>query len=207
MQAGAATGARRQIEATGRAMRADAAQMGRGLSSAQATAIQTGTQAGGAAVGAAGQGVTFNQAGANMMGQGYNTAVGANQSAGNLYGQQAKIQGDAAAANTAAIGSVAGAVMMSSEDYKDSGPEVSDEAALEAIKRMPANKAWKYKPRMGMSSAEHVGPYAEDVQEELGEDVAPGGRMIDMRKMSAANTAAISALAKRVQQLSNELAA
>jgi hypothetical protein len=106
-EAGAATGARRTVEATGRALRSDAANMGRGLASSQATAIQTGTNAGTAAVGAAGSGVNINQSGAGLMQAGYSTALQGNQTAGSLYSQQANIQQQASGMDLGGLGSLA----------------------------------------------------------------------------------------------------
>jgi hypothetical protein len=44
-------------------------------------------------------------------GQGFNTAISGNNSAGNLYGQIAKVQGDGDNATAGALGSVAGGAL------------------------------------------------------------------------------------------------
>ena len=48
---------------------------------------------------------------------------------------------------------------------------------------------------------EHVGPYAEDMQAQFGDQVAPGGIGLDMVSVSGQHHAAIRALAKKVDRL------
>jgi hypothetical protein len=57
--------------------------------------------------------------------------------------------------------------------------------------------SWKYKDGIA-DGGRHVGPYAEDVQRELGDEVAPGGKQIDVISMSGAQTAAIKGLAEKL---------
>lgn len=206
-EAGAATNARRTVESTGRAMRADAANMGRGLASAQATAMQVGTAAGNSAVGAAGAANGTAASGAGLMGQGFSTAIGGNQSAGNLYGQVAQLQGGSNLGGMmAGVGGIMQGVgaIWSSKKLKRRGARMSDEAALEANNRLNT-EVWDYKDGVA-DGGTHGGPYAEDVQRELGDEVAPGGRMIDTAQMGQVHGRAIAALSQRLEALNAEIA-
>ena len=92
-KAGAASKARDNIELQGYARKMDAANMGRGLASSQATSAGVALNAGNSAANNAGTPLTqANQAMATM-GQGFGTAIQGNSSAGNLYGQSAQIAG------------------------------------------------------------------------------------------------------------------
>lgn len=109
--ASAATGARDRVQATGYARMADAANLGRNLPSAQATAVQTSTQAGAGAVNASGASLNATGSGAALMGQGFNTAIEGQKSAGSLYGQAASMESQAsqskAQGTAAGVGSIA----------------------------------------------------------------------------------------------------
>lgn len=90
-KAGAASKARDNIELQGYARKMDAANMGRGLASSQATSAGVAMNAGNSAANNAGMPLTqANQAMATM-GQGFGAAIQGNSSAGNLYGQSAQI--------------------------------------------------------------------------------------------------------------------
>ena len=92
-KAGAASKARDSVELQGYARKMDAANMGRGLASSQATSAGVAMNAGNSAANNAGVPLTqANQAMATM-GQGFGTAIQGNNSAGNLYGQAAQIAG------------------------------------------------------------------------------------------------------------------
>ena len=116
LSAVAANDARRNVEAVGTARKLDAASLGRGLPANQATAAQLGLASGAAATGgaaASGQGVVSS---AQLMQQGYNTAIGAQGSAGQmLLGQwNAGLQGwgmgeQASAQRSAGTGAAVGA--------------------------------------------------------------------------------------------------
>jgi hypothetical protein len=116
---GVMNSARTQARAEGRALKFDAAGLGRGLPGAGATSSQLAVQAGNSAVG--------NQQGANaadiarggVMQTGINQNVAANQSAGNLYsglysGQMQSYQTQQSSANdtTGAVGTAAMAAAM-----------------------------------------------------------------------------------------------
>jgi hypothetical protein len=114
-KAGAANAARKQVETVGAAKRADAAALGRGIVSGQATAAQLGIQAGNSAVANGTVPVAMAGQGAALMGQGFQTGIQGNASAGQLYGQAAQVESGIANANGQAMagaGSAIGGIAM-----------------------------------------------------------------------------------------------
>jgi hypothetical protein len=214
MSAGAQNNARRQVEATGWARRADAANLGRNLPSAQATAVQTGVGAGNAATGNMSAALQAQTSGAALMGQGYGTAIQANGSAGNLYGQQAQIQAQSGGGFTDAVGAVAGLGMAaggmgwkpfgSDERIKENRAPANDEAALAAVEATPV-ETWDYKPGHG-DGGSHVGPMAQQVAATMGQQAAPGGTTIDPINTVGVTMSAVRALAKKVRKLEGSAA-
>lgn len=83
-KAASGTAATNLVETTGRAMKADAAALGRGLPSAQATTAGLALTAGNSAANTAQIPAQVAANGTSMMTQGYNTAMQGNSSAGNL---------------------------------------------------------------------------------------------------------------------------
>lgn len=83
-KAASGTAATNMVETTGRAMKADAAALGRGLPSAQATTAGLALTAGNSAANTAQIPAQVAANGTSMMTQGYNTAMQGNSSAGNL---------------------------------------------------------------------------------------------------------------------------
>jgi hypothetical protein len=86
MKVGAMNTARTQARAEGRALKFDAAGLGRGLPGAGSTAAQVAMQGGSNAVGSAATGAANTRAAAGGIQQGFSTAIGGNTAAGNLYG-------------------------------------------------------------------------------------------------------------------------
>lgn len=213
-KAGAASKARDNIEIQGYARKMDAANMGRGLASSQATSAGVAMNAGNSAVNNAGVPLTqANQAMATM-GQGFGTAIQGNNSAGNLFGQVAQMQGKDSGL-MGALGSVAGqyagsaagsaqiASFLSDKTKKKNIKPVSDEQALEAVKSTPVSQ-WDYKPGTG-DGGTHIGPMAQDANRTMGEQAAPGGKAVDLVTMNGMNMAATAALARKVDKLSAQL--
>lgn len=89
--AGAAGQARDKVETQGYARRMDAANLGRGLASNQATSAGIALNAGNSAVSNAGQTLAQGNQAAAQMGQGWGTAISGNNSAGQLYGKSADL--------------------------------------------------------------------------------------------------------------------
>lgn len=106
----------------------------------------------------------------------------------------------------------------SSKDIKTDKQPISDDAALAGISRIPVDKEpapentamaglqripvekWTYKSGEG-DGGTHVGPYAEDVQQEFGDQAAPGGKAIDLVSMNGITIAALKGLEKKVAGL------
>lgn len=212
-KAGAANTARDKIELQGYARKMDAANLGRGLASSQATSAGVALNAGNSAVGNAGTPLTQAQQGASMMGQGFNTAIQGNNSAGQLYGQAAQLSSQDSGLMSA-LGGVAGQfagssagsaalVALSDETKKKDIKPVDDEQALAAVKDTPVS-SWKYKDGQGDGGA-HVGPMAQHVQKNMGDKVAPGGKMVDLVSLNGVNMAATAALARKVEKLTKKV--
>lgn len=102
--AGAQTGAAFDTMDKAIALRAGAAQTGRGLTNTALGAFAGATNSGSAAGNVSAQGMGVASQGAGVMGQGFNTAISGNQSAGNLYLGQYNAQMQGYAADQAAIG-------------------------------------------------------------------------------------------------------
>jgi hypothetical protein len=218
---GAAAGANRareQVRTTGLAMREDAANLGRGLSSSQATQAGLALNAGNAAAANGVTPVQLAQQGTSMVGQGFQTAIQGNQSSGNLYGTAANIQNQADANENALWGGIGGAAgsfmgsgglkLISDENEKEDIKPASSDKALEAVEKTPV-KSWKYKPTSAANDGgvEHTGPMAQDVQKNMGSGAAPGGKVIDLIKLNGINMAAIQGLSKKVDKIAARIGA
>jgi hypothetical protein len=83
-EASAANTARQRVETVGAAKLMDAAGLGRGVVSNQATQAQIGLTSGNSSVNNANMPNVINQQGASLMQQGFNTGIQGNQSAGHL---------------------------------------------------------------------------------------------------------------------------
>lgn len=210
-KAGAANTARDKIELQGYARKMDAANLGRGLASSQATSAGVALNAGNSAVGNAGVPLTQANQAAATMGQGFNTAIQGNNSAGQLYGQVAQMQSQDSGI-WGALGGVAGSflggsgfakMIDSDKNKKKDIKPVSDEAALEAVKDTPVS-SWQYKDGAG-DGGSHVGPMAQHVQKTMGEQAAPGGKMVDLVSLNGVNMAATAALARKVDKLAKKV--
>lgn len=218
VQANAMNTARDNVELQGWARRMDAASLGRGLPGAQATSAQIATQAGNAAVGNAQAPLSAYTTAGNQMMQGYGTAGNLNASAGQLalgsYGAQLQAynanQANAGGAisGLANLGFAAGSLgwkpFGSSEKIKEGGQPMDEQVALDRVRSIPVKEGWRYKKGKG-DGGMHDGPMAEDVQAALGDDVAPGGKMIDPISMQGTHTAAIKALADRLEALEMQM--
>lgn len=208
--AGAQNNARNQVRNQGVAMRADAANMGRGLPSQAAQGANLGLQAGNSAL--AGQTSTNSAAGqaSNIMGQGFQGAMQGNSSMMNglntQYGNQLQAwqtNKQASAQQTSGLmsglGSATGAAMMfmSSKDAKTDKAPVEG-SALEAVKGMPVER-WRYKDGIeDGGESEHIGPYAEDFQASTGQG---NGKQIPVQDMMGLQLKAIQELGIKVDRL------
>lgn len=213
--AGAAFKARQGVEAVGRGMKMDAASLGRGLPSAQATSAQVAITAGNNAVANTAAPITAANQSTNANGQGFGTAIQGQQAAGNLYGQQAQIIASKDDAMWGALGQVGGAAMSkySDETLKTDITNMSDEEALAATNDTPVKK-WKYDPAkmaaagIPMEAEDHgeqIGPMAQDVNATMGEQAAPEGKKLNMVTMNGVNMKSIQAVDKKVVALTKQV--
>lgn len=196
--------ARSDATTLGRAMKMDAASLGRNLPSNQATSAQIALSAGNSAAQTGQVPVALGQGQAQLGGAGYGTAIQANNSAGNLYGQAAQAGQQDDSGLWGALGQVGGAALMafSDKDMKEGKQPVKGEIALSAVRKMPVAK-WKYKKGSPAHDGgkPHVGPMAQDVNAAAGDGVAPGGKAIDLVSMNGITLAAVQALDKKVRRL------
>ena len=202
--AGAVTGERNNTKLLGMSLRENAARFGRNQTGTGIAASQAALAGGNAATGIMGsQTAQGNAAGT---GQGLlGTAGGAFNSMGNLGLSQMQMQQQANSSSQAGLGSLigtglmAGAMAFSSKELKEDGAPVDDDAALEGLTKVPV-ESWKYQDGVA-DGGRHTGPYAEDMQAQFGDQVAPGGIGLDMVSVSGQHHAAIRALNKKVQRL------
>ena len=215
-QAGA--NARRAVETTGFARKMDAASLGRGLASNQATSASLASQLGTSAVGSSMNGINAMNSGNQLMQQGFNGASQGLASAGNMYGNIAKIQGQNNNNGMwGALGGIAGQfagsnagsaalVGLSDVNAKEDIEPVSDDQALAEVSSTPV-ATWKYKPGQGegMPGQTHTGPMAQDVQQTMGDQAAPSGKKIDLISLNGKNMAAIGALKRRFDGIESKV--
>lgn len=206
-RAAAMTGTRQSVKDKGVSLRAGAAAFGRNQTNTAGQQVGLSTGSGSAATQSAGAGVGSTMAAGSQVAGGYgaqigaaNSAVQANLGLGGLmnsaYGNQAQMYGSQMAGMGQLVGM--GATMLSSKVFKEDGAPVDSGDAVEAFKNLDVD-SWKYKDGIA-DGGRHVGPYAEDVQRELGDEVAPGGKQIDVISMSGAQTAAIKGLAEKLDE-------
>lgn len=222
-KAAASTKARTDAENMGMMLRKDAAAFGRNMTGTAAQQYGLGLNAGNSALsGNAGA----NQQWANnnaIMNQGFQGAMSGNSSSASILNQQYQNQlagwqaeQQSSSGLFGGIGSLvgtlggsaiskggwAGLFSMSSKDVKENKRPIREEDALEAVRKTPV-ESWKYKEGAG-DGGTHVGPYAQDVQQNMGEQAAPQGRMVDLVSLNGISMAAIQALDKKVQKLEKQ---
>jgi hypothetical protein len=203
--AGAATKARQDALTLGHAMKMDAASLGRGLPSSQATQAGLAINSGNSAVGNSQVPLNVTTQGANMVGAGYTGAVNANNSAANIYGQIGNIQNNSGQQNNAlygAAGQAFGAYMASDKNIKEKKRPMKGEIALAIVNKMPVQK-WRYKPDSYAADGgkDHIGPMAQDVRKAAGESAAPGGKVVNLGDIAGVTLAAVQQLDKKVERL------
>lgn len=215
--AGAQNQARSQARSQGMALRADAANMGRGLPSQAAASAGLGLQAGGMAQGGSLNAAANQRANVGIMGQGFGAAMQGYSNQANTLNQQYQNQLSAWSANQQAagnmwggIGQLAGTVgtmaLASSEEYKTDKKQIGD-SALDAVNNMPV-ESWKYKREaqgkdLGPSvippdDKTHVGTYAEDFQRETG---MGDGKSIPVGDAIGVTMKAIQELDQKVERM------
>ncbi|TAK84200.1 MAG: tail fiber domain-containing protein [Betaproteobacteria bacterium] len=214
---GAMNNATIQARNEGRAFKFDVAGLGRNLPAAGATSAQTAIAGGNAALNAATAPAANARADAATSAGLFGSAVGANNAAGNLmlgqFGAQMgayNAQQQADSSLFGGLGSLAGTLgtayllRPSSKDVKQDKTPVKADLILEGLEEIPV-EAWRYKKGVADGGAtKHIGPYAEDVQEQFGDAAAPDGEGLDMVTMNGIALAGIQALAKKVRRLERD---
>mgnify|MGYP000181250354 CR=1 FL=1 len=143
------------------------------------------------------------------------------QTAGNLYGQAAQASNQDSGL-WSALGNVAGQAAGAGKLFgfsdvnlkTDIEPQDPDQALAE-VAATPVSK-WKYDPakmaergipmEQGMGG-QQTGPMAQDVNEEMGENAAPGGKKINLVTMNGKLMASVQALDKKVNKLASMIGA
>lgn len=213
MSAGAQNNARKEVENTGYTRMVDAASLGRNLPASQVNASNSGVQAGNSSTANSQAALSAATSGSDMLAKGFDTAMGGYKGAGQLYGQQASNASSDSGSTWAALGSVAGAALMAFSDEKvkkKTGKKANTARMLKEVDAVPVDEDWEYDPEKGGpddGGAPHDGPMAADVQRVMGDDVAPGGRMIDLVSMNGKTMGAVQELSKRVKRIEARMAA
>lgn len=190
--------ARRVTEATGLSLTDAVANRGRGIASTGLQAAQLALSGGGQASGQLGQQQnTYSSSLAPTQGF-YGTAIGANSSAGNIYGNIANIQSRAnegAMSGLLGLGKLGAMLYTSDPKSKAVHGKVNPKAALRSLEDADVYD-WTYKPGMG-DGGRHIGRMAGK-----GDADAPDGtKAIDAISELGTHHAAIKQLAKEVRRL------
>ena len=199
--AGASNKARKDIELQGFARKMDAASLGRGLASSQATSAGVALSAGNSSVGNAQAPGAINSQGNQIMTQGFAGAQQGLAGAASTFGNIGSLQNSAFNNETQRMKAMTDIGMMAMSDKKakkDIKP-ASSKASLAAFRKMPVSH-WKYKKGRG-DGGRHTGPMAQDVRKGLGEKTAPDGKVVDLISMAGHTINAIKELDKRVAGL------
>jgi len=209
-QASAMNQARNQREQMGIMLRKDAASAARGMPGTAAQTFGVASAAGGQAAGAVGSAIGAANATAGTMGQGFSGSMNGNNSAASILNQQYQIK----AQNSGGLGEILGAagslgsglgamgLTLSDKNMKEDRAPVSDDAALEGIRKTPV-ESWRYKSDSPAADGgqKHIGPMAQDVHKNFGDKVAPGGKMVDLISEVGIVMSAVRALDKKVDQI------
>ncbi len=209
-EASAANMARSTVRDKGLALKADVANLGRGLP-AQAAA------GAGSSVAASGTALSGNQAtnaqalaAPGIVSQGYSGAMQGYAGMGSTLNQQYGLQLDAwkaeqqmKAQSASGIGSFLGGIagmfkFPSDENVKHDKADVPEGKALEAVNNMPVTE-WTYDEGVG-DGGEHIGPMAQDFQRETGKG---DGKSIAVQDAIGISMKAIQDLDEKVTRLAD----
>lgn len=169
--------ARTTIQDKGLALKADVANIGRGLPAQSAQAASLGLGAAGGALSGAGAANSQYIASTGIMGQGFQGQMSGYAGMGNTLNQQYATQVSAweaqqrmnaagASGIGSAIGGIAGVIFGSDENKKKNKKPIDEGKALAAINDMPVEE-WDYKPGVE-DEGRHVGTYAQDFKRATG---------------------------------------
>lgn len=205
-KAAAGNAARTQVETIGAAKKMDAASLGRGLASNQATSAGLALTAGNNSTANAMVPLQATGAGAQLMQQGYAGAQNGLGNAASTYGAAANAGKTDDSGMWSTIGTVAGTALMafSDKDMKENIKPVDPAQALAQVEATPV-KNFNYQagtPGAADAGTETTtGPMAQDVKKTMGPKVAPKGKKIDLIAMNGITMAAVQGLSKKVDRI------
>ncbi len=205
-RAGAGNNARTATRDKGLALKADVANLGRGLPAQSAQATSLSLTAGNSATGNANAANGQFLASTGIMGNGFAGAqqgyAGQASTLNQQYGIQSnnwQAQMNADAQGVAGIGSAIGGMaglIFSDEEVKHDKEPIPDGEALDAVNNMPV-EAWTYDEGVA-DEGRHVGTYAQDFQRETGKG---DGRTIPAQDAIGISMKAIQDLDKKVDKI------
>jgi hypothetical protein len=207
-EAGAANNARTAVRDKGLALKADVANMGRGLPAQSAQATSLGLTAGNSALAGNQAANAQYMASTDIMGNGYRGQMTGYAGQASTLNQQYGLQLDAwkaeqsiAAQNAAGIGSAIGGIaglFFSDENLKEEKEEIPEGKALDAVNNMPVEE-WDYKPGIA-DGGRHIGTYAQDFQRETGKG---DGHTIAAQDAIGITMKAVQDLDKKVDRIAS----
>jgi len=208
--AGAAAGARKNVEQQGYARMADAVSLGRNLPSQQATQQQIATQAGSAGVQANAGVANSRAAGTSLMDSAFGTGLKGAGQAGSLFGNAAQVDSASRGQDFSLMSSAMGMFNFKSDKNikRKTGKPIDQDEALAEINAIPVEEDWEYDPAKGGpddGGTPHDGPMAQTVRAKMGDAVAPGGKQIDMISMNGRLMAGMQALSKRMAKVEKQV--
>ncbi|RZJ05111.1 MAG: hypothetical protein EOP39_20270 [Rubrivivax sp.] len=144
---------------------------------------------------------------------GFSQALQGMGQSGSLYGQAAALDQQASQSKSELIGSLGGVAGMflagSDEDIKkDTKKRANTSRMLKEAVATPNREGWQYDPAKGgpdQGGMKHDGPMAGDVQKTMGNDVAPGGKVIDLVSMNGKLLGAVQELHKQQEKTNKRL--
>lgn len=197
LRAGAAAFGRNQVNTAGQMAGISTGAGSAGVGSANAganaglPAAQFAAGGTGNAINASGIAVSGNNALMGTMSNDYRTALSADNS-----GFSSMLAG------LGGIGQGLGAMGLTFSSKKLKTNKRPANAALRGVRNLDIEN-WQYKKGVA-DEGEHVGPYAEDVRREFGDEAAPGGKAIDVISMQGVMLKAIQELDRKVDKISTK---
>lgn len=140
--------------------------------------------------------------GTNLLGQASNANMAQVNAGTSRYNAEAAAQGNAFRTNLGTLGTIGGVIgslYSSSEEKKTDIQPVDGERALTGLRKVPV-KSYQYKAGEG-DGGQHVGPMAEAMQQQFGDEVAPGGKALDIPSQFGLHHAAIQALDQKIDKV------
>jgi hypothetical protein len=214
-KAGAVNQERTNTKLLGMQMRQDAANLGRGQAQIGITTGQAALQNGQGASGFAGSQASNRSAGLASGNNFLNSGVNSYGTAASILDRQFDNNLAAQSQKQNMMGAIGGAALRvvnpfgafgaggmfgtSDVNAKENIAPVDPEAALDGLRRVPVSQ-WTYKEGQG-DGGTHIGPMAQDVNAQFGEQAAPGGVAIDLISENGIHKAAIQALAAKVDAI------